>query len=221
MSMIKVHIPRSSAKLRKLSDEELMVLVCHHEAVALEVVLERHLDESYSLAYRMMGRRSLAERVVEEALLSIWREGTRYDSSRGSVRNWILAITHRRAVEALRSGGPRIRDGAEQDDAQDAEQDAAQGDLQDAAPGELREEVGSPAPSGVEMARQQEAERLRTALEQLPPEQGRVLELAYFGGFTDTEIAAMLELPIGTINDRMRLGLEQMRDRLSLLEAVL
>ena len=86
------HIDLSPAKLRKLADEELMELVSRNEAAAFEIVMERHVDAAFSLAYRMIGRRALAEDVVQEAMLSLWRTGARYDRSRGSVRNWVLGI---------------------------------------------------------------------------------------------------------------------------------
>jgi RNA polymerase sigma-70 factor, ECF subfamily len=184
----------SPAKLRKLADEELLELVCHNEASAFEIVLERHVDAAFSLAYRMIGRRSLAEDVVQEALLSIWRSGARYDRSRGSVRNWILGITHHRAVDALRRDGVRTGKNVGDDG--------------------LEERLEAPERTDVEVVRRDEAQEIRTALGQLPAEQVRVIELAYFGGFTHTEIAAMLDLPIGTVKGRMRLGLEKMRARL-------
>ncbi len=184
----------SPTKLRKLADEELMELVCRNEAVAFEIVLERHIDAAFSLAYRMIGRRSLAEDVVQEALLSLWRTGARYDRTRGSVRSWILGITHHRAVDALRRDGVRTSKDVSDDD--------------------LRERLEAPERTEVEVVRRDEAQGVRAALGQLPPDQVSVIELAYFGGFTHTEIAAMLDLPIGTVKGRMRLGLEKLRSRL-------
>lgn len=195
MSSIKSHLERSPARLRRLADEELMELVCRNDAAAFEIVLERHLDAAFSLAYRMIGRRSLAEDVVQEATLSTWRSGTRYDRSRGSVRNWILGITHHRAVDALRRDG--VRTGKNVSD---------EG---------LEEHLEAPDRTDVEVARRDEAQEIRSVLQRLPDEQVRVIELAYFGGFTHTEIAEMLDLPIGTVKGRMRLGLEKMRSRLS------
>jgi RNA polymerase sigma-70 factor (ECF subfamily) len=196
----KSKIDLSPEKLRKLADEELMELVCRDEAVAFEIVLERHADAAFSLAYRMVGRRALAEDVVQEALLSLWRTGARYDRSRGSVRNWILGITHHRAVDALRRDGVRT--------SKDVSDDG------------LGERLESPERTDVEVVRRDEAQEVRTALEDLPAEQTRVIELAYFGGFTHTEIATMLDLPIGTVKGRMRLGLEKMRGLLHAPEAV-
>ena len=192
-------IDLSPSKLRKLADEELMELVCRNEAVAFEIVLERHADAAFSLAYRMIGRRALAEDVVQEALLSLWRTGARYERSRGSVRNWILGITHHRAVDALRRDGLRTAKNVSDDD--------------------LHERLEAPERTDVEVARRDEAREIRTAIDQLPAEQVRVIDLAYFGGFTHTEIAAMLDLPVGTVKGRMRLGLEKMRSRLSNSEA--
>jgi RNA polymerase sigma-70 factor (ECF subfamily) len=157
--------------------------------------MERHINAAFSLAYRMTGRRSLAEDVVQEALLAMWRGGTRYDRSRGSVRNWILGITHNRAVDALRRDG--VRTGK---------------DVSDKG---LDERLEASERTDVEVVRRDEAHEVRDALDSLPPEQVHVIELAYFGGFTHSEIAEMLELPVGTVKGRMRLGLEKMRSRLS------
>jgi RNA polymerase sigma-70 factor (ECF subfamily) len=190
----------SPTKLRKLADEDLMELVCRNEAVAFEIVLERHVDAAFSLAYRMVGRRALAEDVVQEALLSLWRGGARYDRSRGSVRNWVIGITHHRAVDALRRDGVRTSKNVSDDD--------------------LEERLEAPERTDVEVVRRDEAKEIRTALGQLPAEQVRVIELAYFGGFTHTEIAAMLDLPIGTVKGRMRLGLEKLRAWLGTQEAI-
>src|SRR5271156_808918 len=99
----------SRDKLRGLADEELMRLVADADADAFEVILERHADAAFSLAYRMCGRRSLAEDVAQEAFLALWRSGTRYDRSRGSVRTWALGIVHNRAVDALRRSGVHER----------------------------------------------------------------------------------------------------------------
>lgn len=200
MSRSNREIDVSPVKLRKLADEELMELVCRDEAVAFEIVLERHVDAAFSLAYRMIGRRALAEDVVQEALLSLWRTGARYDRSRGSVRNWILGITHHRAVDALRRDGLRTGKNVSDED--------------------LHERLEAPERTDVEVVRRDEAREIRTAIDELPPEQVRVIELAYFGGFTHTEIATMLHLPIGTVKGRMRLGLEKMRSRLSASEAL-
>src|SRR3954470_11608593 len=94
----------SASSLSDLADEDLMQLVRRGEARAFEVVYERHGGAAFSLAYRMTGKRTTAEDVVQEAFLALWRANARYDRTRGSVRTWILGIVHNRAIDALRRG---------------------------------------------------------------------------------------------------------------------
>src|SRR6202050_5814314 len=105
----------ASERLRKLADEEHMELVAGNDPDAFEVILERHADAAFSLAYRMCATRSLAEDVTQEAFLALWRGGARYDRARGSVRTWGLGIGHNRAGDALRRCNvhERRRSGAE------------------------------------------------------------------------------------------------------------
>src|SRR5947209_9988283 len=88
--------------LRTLADEDLMALVRDGEPRAFEVIFDRHAGAAFSLAYRMCGRRPLAEDIVQEAFLSVWRTGARYDRARGSVRTWVLSAVHNRAIDAFR-----------------------------------------------------------------------------------------------------------------------
>src|SRR3954469_1072177 len=90
------------ADLRSLADEDLMQLVSRADPGAFEVIYERHSGVAFSLAYRIMGTRGLAEDVVQEAFLNLWRSGARFERSRGSVRTWVLGIVHHRAIDALR-----------------------------------------------------------------------------------------------------------------------
>jgi len=180
-----------AADLRSLADEDLMQVVRRGDARAFEIVYDRHASAAFSLAYRMMGTRNAAEDVVQEAFLSLWRSGGRYDRRRGSVRTWVLGIVHHRAIDALRRGTVRDR-GRTADDG-------------------VIERVEAPERTPVEAARREEAAVVREAMETLPPDQSRVIELAYFGGFTHTEIAEMLKTPVGTVKGRMRLGLGKLR----------
>ncbi|HEV7884298.1 MAG TPA: sigma-70 family RNA polymerase sigma factor [Solirubrobacteraceae bacterium] len=189
------------SELRDLADEDLMQLVRRGEAEAFELVYERHCSAAFSLAYRMCGSRSAAEDVLQEAFLSLWRSGARYDRTRGSVRTWVLGIVHNRAIDALRRSVVHDRRRASDEG--------------------IEERFESRDRTDVEVARLDEAHEVRQALETLPPEQCRVIELAYFGGFTQTEIASMLNTPIGTVKGRMRLGLEKMRGQLSGLREVM
>src|SRR5215207_411836 len=180
--------------LRSLADEDLMQLVRRGEAAAFELIYERHAQAAFSLAYRMAGSRGVAEDVVQEAFLSIWRSGARYERARGSVRTWVLGIVHHRAIDALRRSFVHERRRASDEG--------------------IEERLETGERTDVEAARHEEAGTVRAALGHLPSEQSQVIELAYFGGFTHTEIAAMLGTPVGTIKGRMRLGLEKMRHAL-------
>jgi RNA polymerase sigma-70 factor (ECF subfamily) len=191
---------RSSPGLHKLADEELMTLVRTGDANAFEVVYDRHCDAAFSLAYRICGRRATAEDVLQEAFIALWRTGARYDRARGSVRNWILRIVHNRAIDALRRGGVRERHQLHDEGA--VERVAGQEDTEE------------------QIIDGERATEVRGALGVLPKEQRQVLELAYFGGFTHTEIASMLEMPIGTVKGRMRLGLAKLRLTLAAEEAM-
>jgi RNA polymerase sigma-70 factor (ECF subfamily) len=180
--------------LRSLADEDVMQLVRRGDARAFEIVYERHSAAAFSLAYRMMGTRSGAEDVTQDAFLSLWRSGARYDRARGSVRTWVLGIVHNRAIDALRR--------------------ATVHDRRRAGDEGIEERFEAPERTDVEAARREEAGTVRGALSTLPADQCQVIELAYFGGFTHTEIADMLDAPVGTIKGRMRLGLKKMRAQL-------
>jgi RNA polymerase sigma-70 factor, ECF subfamily len=182
---------RPVAALADLADEDLMHLVRKGDSAAFEVVYERHATAAFSLAYRMVGSRNAAEDVVQEAFLSLWRSRARYDRRRGSVRTWVLGIVHNRAIDALRRRSARDR-GAVSDEG-------------------IERQLVAPERTDTEFARREEAREIRDALEQLPDEQSRVIELAYFGGLTHVQIAAMLDTPVGTVKGRMRLGLAKMR----------
>ena len=183
-------MPRST-DLHALADEDLMRLVRGGDARAFEVVYDRHAGAAFSLAYRIAGRRALAEDVVQEALLSAWRTGGRYDRTRGSVRTWLLGIVHNRAIDALRRSLPHDRRRASDEG--------------------LEERFAARERTELDVVRDDEARAVRAALDALPAEQQRVLTLAYFGGYTHTEIAELLELPVGTVKGRLRLGLEKLR----------
>jgi RNA polymerase sigma-70 factor (ECF subfamily) len=186
--------------LRRLADEELMALVAGNDADAYEVVLERHADAAFSLAYRICGRRALAEDIVQDALLAVWRSGGRYDRTRGSVRTWTLGIVHNRAVDALRRSGVHERRRASDEG--------------------IEETVEADQRTDTQAIENSTSLEIRGAIDGLPSEQRRVIELAYFGGFTHAEIASMLGAPIGTVKGRMRLGLHKLRDQLQGWETV-
>jgi RNA polymerase sigma-70 factor (ECF subfamily) len=168
-----------------------MPLVHDGDARAFEVVFDRHADAAFSLAYRMCGRRSIAEDVVQEAFLSLWRSGARYDRQRGSVRSWVLSVVHNRAIDHFRRES--IRTG------------------QDVNAEGIVDRMPAPEDTVGEVQSREDAAEVRTALDGLPADQRQVIELAYFSGFTHSEIASMLQLPAGTVKGRMRLGLTKLR----------
>jgi RNA polymerase sigma-70 factor, ECF subfamily len=180
----------------RLADEELMPRIGSKDAGAFEVFYDRHGGAAYSLAYRIVGERAAAEDVTQEAFVSIWRSGARYDRARGSVRSWTLGIVRNRAIDLLRSRSSRAPK-------LDFDDDAV---LEQRPADELTED---------EALRRETADEVRGALSELPGEQSRVIELAYFGGFSQSEIAAMVGVPLGTVKGRMRLGLEKIRGRLA------
>ena len=182
--------------LQRLADEDLMPLVERKDPAAFEIVYDRHGGPAYSLAYRIVGDRLVAEEVTQEAFLSVWRSGARFDRARGSVRSWMLSIVRNRAIDALRSRAGKAPKLTFDDDA-----------ILEQRPAEERTEE--------EAMRRETAGELRGALGALPGEQSKVIELAYFGGFSHSEIAAILGLPMGTVKGRMRLGLEKIRGELA------
>lgn len=168
-----------------------MALVYEGDARAFEIVFDRHAGAAFSLAYRMCGRRALAEDVVQEAFLSLWRSGARYDRGRGSVRSWVLRAVHNRAIDAFRREAATV--------SRDIPDDGITGAL---SAGERID---------LEVERRDDARLVRSALAELPADQRRVIELAYFGGLSHGQIAEVLGLPAGTVKGRMRLGLSKLR----------
>jgi RNA polymerase sigma-70 factor (ECF subfamily) len=176
-----------------LADEESISLVRRGDAEAFAVLYDRHSRAAYSLAYRMMGERQSAEDLVQEVFLKVWRGAGSYRAERGSVRTWILSIVHNRGIDQLRSTASRRR---------------MQEKVEASAP------RSQPSEAFAQSWRNSQREQVREALSALPEEQLKILELAYFSGYTHVEIAGLLELPLGTVKGRMRLGLKKMRSLL-------
>jgi RNA polymerase sigma-70 factor, ECF subfamily len=184
------------SELQRLADEDLMPRIGEKDPVAFEIFYDRHAGAAYSLAYRIVGDRQSAEDVTQEALISIWRSGARFDRARGSVRAWTLGIVRNRAIDLLRRDSTRAPRPAF--DSEELLERSPSGDLTD-----------------VEALRRETARQVRGAISGLPEEQSKVIGLAYFGGFTHSEIARMLNEPLGTIKGRMRLGMEKIRASLA------
>ncbi len=183
-------------KAERLADEELMPLIRAKDPEAFEVFYDRHGGVAYSLAYRIVGERAAAEDVTQEAFISLWRSGARFDSTRGSVRSWMLSIVRNRAIDHLRSKAGKAPKLTFDDDS-------------------ILEQRPAEELTDDEAMRRETASEVRGAIGQLPGDQSKVIELAYFGGFSHSEIARMLGVPLGTVKGRMRLGLEKIRGELA------
>jgi RNA polymerase sigma-70 factor (ECF subfamily) len=173
-----------------LADEDLISLVREQNSEAFAALYDRHSRAAYSLAYRMLGDRQAAEDLVQDVFLKIWRAAGSYRAERGSVRTWTLSIVHNRGIDHLRSTASRRR---------------TQEKIEASAP------KSQPSDAFAETWRNSQREQIREALSTLPAEQLKILELAYFSGYTHAEIADLLSLPLGTVKGRMRLGLRKIK----------
>ena len=173
-----------------------MPWIARKDAEAFEVFYDRHGGAAYSLAYRVLGDRTAAEDCIQEAFLSIWRSGARFDPARGSVRSWTLSICRNRAIDHLRSKAAKAPKLTFDDEA-------------------VLESRAAEERTDDEAMRHETAAEVRGAISALPDEQSKVITLAYFGGFSQSEIASMLSVPLGTVKGRMRLGLEKIRGELA------
>ena len=171
-------------------DRAVLVRVTAGELHALEELYDRYRTMAYSIALRITGDAGAAEDVVQDAFLGVWRHADRYAEGRGSVKTWLLSIVHHRSVDAVRRRRPTT------------ELPAPEASL----PAQLiLPDVWA------EVAGRIDAETVRVALSALSDVQREALELAYFGGLTQTEIAERTRTPLGTVKSRMRLGLLAMR----------
>jgi RNA polymerase sigma-70 factor, ECF subfamily len=189
-------MPVRREKAERLADEELMPWIGRKDPEAFEVFYDRHGGAAYSLAYRILGEKGAAEDCIQEAFISIWRNGGKFDRTRGSVRSWTLSIVRNRAIDLLRSKAGKAPKMTFDDD-------------------EIIESRPAEELTDEEAMRHETATEVRGALSQLPGDQSKVIQLAYFGGFSQSEIAAMLNVPLGTVKGRMRLGLEKIRGELA------
>ncbi len=176
-------------------DAALGQLLAAHDPVALEELYDRHGQAAYRLACRVVVDEQLAHDVVQEVFLAIWRGAAGYDGSRGQLRAWLFSLTHHKAVDAVR-GAQRHRSRR--------------------APEEALECTPDPAASVEEQAVQAaDNQTVHRALDALPEAQRKALLLAYFGGYTQSEIAAMTGAPLGTIKTRTLAALRRLRELLA------
>ena len=187
-------LPLRVASLADDADRAALGRIADGELDALDELYERYKTMAYSIAYRITTDATHAEDVVQDAVLGAWRNAARYVEGRGSVKTWLLAIVHHRAIDAIR----RRRPASELPDA-------------DAVPPQA---LRMPDVWG-EVAANLDAEAVRAALTVLSDVQREAIELAYFRGLTQVEIAEQTNTPLGTVKSRMRLGLLAMREVLA------
>jgi RNA polymerase sigma factor (sigma-70 family) len=179
------------------SDEELLAGLAAGRLEALDALYERYRTMAYGIARRITGDDSLAEDVVQEAFLGAWRSADRYVNGRGSVKTWLLAIVHHRSIDAVRRRRPT-------------------GELPEEAEGALTPEPLTLPDVWGEVSGRLDADAIRGALAALPAPQREALELAYFAGLSQTEIAEQTGVPLGTVKSRVRLALVTLRRDLTL-----
>ena len=178
-------------ELAHLSDEALVALAARSEQSALAELYDRFGRPAYGLALRILRDESLAEDAVQEAFLTLWRTSARFVPERGKASTWILTLVHRRAVDLVRREQRRRTEALPE-----TEPAGEGGSAEDALWLRL------------------ERERVQAALARLPGPQREAIELAYYGGFTQSELAERLGQPLGTIKSRMFMGLARLRELL-------
>lgn len=189
-------LPSVDQKAQDLDDEGLLFAICDGAEWAMDVLYQRYYKYAYALAYRIVHDSAIAEDIVQDSFLAVWRKAASYQEQHGSVRSWLQAIVHHRAIDKLRASAHR---------------DAQWVPLQV----ENEQDPPSTQPEVWEEAwRHEQAVLIRRVLAQLPPAQRQVIELAYFGGYTHAEIAERWDIPLGTVKGRMRLGLQKMKQLL-------
>jgi RNA polymerase sigma factor (sigma-70 family) len=180
----------TARELAHLSDEAVVALIARADEQALAELYRRFGRLAYGLAFRILRDDALAQDAVQEAFLGVWRAAGRFTAERAKPSTWLLTLVHRRAVDLVRREERRRTEPLEQE----------------------AEPVGAETTDEAELATRRQT--IRAALRQLPPEQREAIELAYYGGYTQSELAERLGQPLGTIKSRMFTGLARLRDEL-------
>ncbi|HYW29099.1 MAG TPA: sigma-70 family RNA polymerase sigma factor [Gaiellales bacterium] len=185
--------PRRDPITEHLSDHGLLALVARGDRDAFARLYDLYAAPAYSLALRVVRDRDLAADVVQEAFLAIWNQASKFDSSRGQPSTWILTVTHHKAVDTVR------REERRRADAMD----------------EVRETPDSSAPVEDQAWQGVAREQVRAAMAKLPDPHREVLELAYFAGYTQSQLAERLAVPIGTVKSRTFAAMSSLRELLA------
>ncbi|MFL5731815.1 MAG: RNA polymerase sigma factor [Chloroflexia bacterium] len=176
------------------TDEQLVARVADGDAQALEQLYERYVRQCFGLALRLLGNAALAEEVVQEVFLKLWSMPDRYAAQKGSFVSWLLSLVHHRSIDELRR----------RSHTEVALEDPVTGSLLDTAPDPEMD-------PGDQVILVEKRREVRQALAAIPPNNRQILEMAYFGGLSQSEIASKLGQPLGTVKTRMRSGLQQLR----------
>ncbi|MBI4787267.1 MAG: sigma-70 family RNA polymerase sigma factor [Chloroflexi bacterium] len=174
-----------------LKDEEVLAQLQAGESWAMSVLYDRYARLVFSLAYKILSDRASAEEVVQEVFVKVWRRAGDYTAARGKFSSWLTGIAHHHAIDELRRR--RVRPAASEDE-------TATADVMDDGPVPFERAVQS-----------LEHQQITNALQCIPVEQRRPIEMAYFEGLTQQEISEKLQQPLGTIKTRMRLGMQKLR----------
>ena len=188
------HEPRRPAAPEEPDDRALVVLVRSGDAQALEALYGRYGRACYGLARRILTDEQLAQDVVQEVFLAVWRDASRFDAERGGFSTWLLSMTHHKAVDSVRR----------EENLRKRRTSADVLDMQESDAPKVDDAVWS-------LVRR---ERVREVLKTLPQPQREALALAYFGGYTQREIAGLTATPLGTVKTRMLAGMKRMKESL-------
>ncbi len=182
-----------SIPIEQLSDEVLITAIAKGAVWAMEPLYQRYSRIMYSLAYRMVADHQVAEDLLQDAFLSVWKRATSYSPQSGAVRSWLVSIMHHRTIDYLRAVRRRSV-------------------MKEATLDEVERDERTAFPDAWDEAWQNvQSAKIREALMNLPTEQRMVIELAYFQGWTHSEIAEGCQIPLGTVKARMRLGLVRLK----------
>lgn len=204
------HSPMIEESAQQAADRQLLAEVARGEQAAFSALYDRLGGPLYSLCLRMTGEAQEAEDILQEVCVTIWRRAATYDPARSSVFSWAVHLTRCKTIDHLRSRGRRLRVLVSPAGNRSGEMDAE--------PGAQQNGTLLPATSGLtaadELERNEQADRVRRALDTLPAEQSQVISLAFFGDLSHHEISARLDQPLGTVKARIRRGLLKLRDGL-------
>jgi RNA polymerase sigma-70 factor (ECF subfamily) len=181
-------------------DRELVLRICSGDEEAFRGLFRRYAPAARALAQRVVRQSHLAEEIVQEAFMALWKNPEGYDQDRGSVRSWLMGMVHHRAVDLVRREESHRRR------------------TEEAIPGALEAGPDPAEQVAEELSLPDERRTVRAALEGLPAEQRQVIELMYFDGLTQSTIATKLDLPLGTVKSRTLLGMRRLRSALGGME---